>query len=64
MDDLHNVLLERFVQGDEEAFESIFRQFEVKVYSRILRIVRDGNGAEDVLVETFWRAYRARASTS
>lgn len=62
VDDQQNVLLERLVQGHEEAFESIFRQFEVTVYSWILRIVRDRNCAEDVLVETFWRAYRARAS--
>jgi RNA polymerase sigma factor (sigma-70 family) len=62
VDDPHNALLEQLVQGQEEAFEAIFRQFEDKVYIWILRIVRDGNVAEDVLVETFWRAYRARAS--
>jgi len=54
-------LLKRFVQGDEEAFRLLFRQFEVEIYRWILRIVRDPSGAEDVVVETFWRAYRARA---
>jgi DNA-directed RNA polymerase specialized sigma24 family protein len=62
VEDLDDALLKRFVQGHEEAFESLFRQFEVEVYSWILRIVRDGNSAEDVLIEAFWRAYRARAS--
>jgi RNA polymerase sigma-70 factor (ECF subfamily) len=54
-------VLDRFVRGEAEAFESLFRRFERDVYSWILRIVRDPPAAEDVLVETFWRAYRGRA---
>lgn len=54
-------LLRRFVQGDPDAFEALFRQFEVEVYRWILRIVRDASAAQDVLVQAFWRAYRARA---
>ncbi len=54
-------ILRRFVQGDRDAFESLFRQFEVEVYHWILRIVRDPGASEDVLVEVFWRAYRGRA---
>jgi RNA polymerase sigma-70 factor (ECF subfamily) len=54
-------LLQRFVQGDEAAFESLFRQFEAEVYGWILRITRDPAAAEDALVEAFWRAYRSRA---
>ena len=36
----------RFVQGDLDAFETIFNQFEAEVYRWILRIVRDPAGAE------------------
>ena len=54
-------LLQRFAQGDREAFEALFRQFEREVYRWILRIVRDPTAAEDALVETFWRAYRGHA---
>src|SRR5262245_14877488 len=54
-------LLERFVQGDQAAFESLFRQFEADVRRWIVRIVRDRTAADDVLVEAFWRAYRGRA---
>src|SRR5260370_38540330 len=60
-DELDSELLRLFVQGDRAAFESLFRQFEVEVYRWILRIVRDASAAEDVLVDAFWRAYRARA---
>src|SRR2546428_56698 len=54
-------VLERFVQGDRDAFESLFRQFELEVFRWALRIVRDPAVAEDVVVEAFWRAYRGRA---
>ncbi len=54
-------LLERFAQGDLEAFEALFRQFQGEVYGWIVRIVRDRGIAEDLTVETFWRIYRAHA---
>jgi RNA polymerase sigma-70 factor (ECF subfamily) len=60
-DGLDGELLERFVQGDQAAFESLFRQYEAEVYRWIVRIVRDRSAADDVLVEAFWRAYRGRA---
>src|SRR5216684_5800081 len=60
-DELNRELLKRFVQGDQDAFESLFRQFEAEVYRWVMRIVRDSGIAEDVLVEAFWRAYRGRA---
>lgn len=54
-------LHERFVNGDLEAFETLFRQFQKEVFTWIMRIVRDPGVAEDLTVETFWRIYRARA---
>jgi DNA-directed RNA polymerase specialized sigma24 family protein len=59
-DELDRELLKRFVEGDQNAFESFFRQFETQVYRWLMRIVRDSGIAEDVLVEAFWRAYRGR----
>jgi RNA polymerase sigma factor (sigma-70 family) len=54
-------LLKRFTQGDVEAFETLFRQFQDEVYGWIVRIVRDPGIAEDLTLETFWRIYRARS---
>lgn len=54
-------LLERFVAGDLEAFEALFRQHQREVYAWTVRIVRDSGVAEDLTVETFWRIYRSRA---
>jgi len=54
-------LLKRFKQGDIEAFETLFRQFQAEVYGWIVLIVRDPGVAEDLTIETFWRIYKARA---
>ena len=48
-------ILSRFVQGDQTAFEQLFRRFESEVYRWILRIVRDRSAAYDVLVEALIR---------
>lgn len=53
-------LLQRFAEGNVEAFETLFRQHQREVYAWIVRIVRDTGVAEDLTVETFWRIYRAR----
>ena len=60
-DDPDERLLERFVAGEPLALEALYRRFERPAHGWILRIVRDPAAAEDVLVESFWRAFRARA---
>jgi len=54
--------LSRFAEGDLEAFEALFREYQARVFRWIVRIVRDQAAAEDLTVETFWRIYRAHAS--
>jgi RNA polymerase sigma-70 factor (ECF subfamily) len=60
-DELDREVLRRFVQGDRDAFEALFGQFEMEVFRWAVRIVRDPGIAEDVVVEAFWNAYRGRA---
>ena len=52
---------QRFVAGDLEAFEQLFRDHQRQVYAWIMRIVRNSATAEDLTVEAFWRIYRSRA---
>ena len=54
-------LPERFAQGEIEAFEARFREYQREVHGWILRVVRDPSTAEDLTIETFWRIWRARA---
>src|SRR5215470_18651606 len=53
-------LLQRFALGEIDAFETLVRRFQGNIYAWIVRIVRDPGIAEDLTVETLWRAYRAR----
>ena len=43
-DELEDDLLERFVRGDQHAFESLSRQFEAEVYRWVLQVVRGERG--------------------
>lgn len=54
-------LLEGFAQGDRDAFEALFRQFQAEVFGWIMRIVRDRGIAEDLTVEAFWKMHQAHA---
>lgn len=54
-------LLKRFTTGDDEAFETLFQQYQKEVYGWVMRIVRNPTIAEELTVETFWRIYRSRA---
>jgi len=58
---MNETTLERFAAGDLVAFEALFREFQGPVYGWIMRMVRDRGAAEELTVETFWRAWNARA---
>ena len=51
------------MSGDVDAFEAIFREAQQDVYRWLLRMVRDLRAvAEDLVIETFWRVHRSRAT--
>jgi RNA polymerase sigma-70 factor, ECF subfamily len=50
-----------FRQGDLDAFEALFRRHQRAVFGWIVRIVRNPAAAEEIVVETFWRIFRAHA---
>ena len=54
-------LLQRFASGEVDAFEELFRTHQRDVYNWIVCLTRDPGVAEDLLLETFWRIYRAHA---
>jgi RNA polymerase sigma-70 factor (ECF subfamily) len=45
-------------QQPEPWLEAAFRQYWNRVYSVVYRLVGDGDEAEDLALETFWRLYR------
>jgi RNA polymerase sigma-70 factor (ECF subfamily) len=54
-------VLNQFMQGDADAFETVFRRHQRAVYGWILRIVRIPATADELTVETFWRIHQVRA---
>jgi RNA polymerase sigma-70 factor (family 1) len=55
-----NELIIRVVQGDEIAFEQLFRQYKNKLYSFILHLSGSATIAEDVLQDVFLKIWRDR----
>lgn len=48
-----------FLAGDEEAFETIVRHSERRIYNLALRFLGNREDAQDVVQETFLSAYRS-----
>ena len=55
-------LMARVATGDNRALELLYDRFSPTVYGLALRILANGELAEDVVQETFWRVWR-RGST-
>jgi RNA polymerase sigma-70 factor (ECF subfamily) len=51
-------LVRKSKEDDERAFGELISRYESKVYSLALKMVRNPEDAEDVLQDTFLRAYR------
>ena len=51
-------LVRRSQEDDERAFGELVSRYETKVFSLALKMVRNPEDAEDVLQDTFLRAYR------
>lgn len=54
-------LLLKLQQGDETAFEAIYREYSAGLFGFILRLVKDRDAAEDLLQELFIKAWDNRA---
>lgn len=55
-------LLSRFLEGDEQAFEELVRRYEARLRRLAFGLVRDTGLAEDIVQDTFIRAYRGASS--
>jgi RNA polymerase sigma-70 factor (ECF subfamily) len=53
---------QRFIDGDDDAFASIYRALGARIFGMLLRLTRERALAEDLTQETFMRIYQARGS--
>jgi RNA polymerase sigma-70 factor (ECF subfamily) len=56
------VLAARVAQGDRRAFETLYNRYASIILGVALRITDERSTAEDVLQETFWRAWQNASS--
>ncbi len=58
--DEDDVLMARYAQGDEAAFEALYLRYEERVYGFCLRFLGDSDAASDAFQETFKRLVDSR----
>ncbi len=58
MDSSDEKLVKEIIQGNEKAFDILYRRYARKVYSIIARIVKDEHLAEDIMQEVFVKVYQ------
>ena len=55
--DIDKRLVERVQQGDKMAFDLLVTKYQRKLFRLVLRLVTNQTEAEDVVQETFIKAY-------
>jgi RNA polymerase sigma-70 factor (ECF subfamily) len=58
MTEADEVLIRKCRRGDERSFDILFDRYKAKIYTFILRFLRDQKAAEDILQETFIKVFR------
>lgn len=64
MEDNYNELLLRCASRDKQAFNELYTAFSPKIYSLLVRILRQESIAEEVLQESFLKVWNSAASYS
>ena len=55
-------LMERFLRGEVEGFNLLVKNYKIRLFSLLYRLVGNREEAEDILQETFLRVYRQKES--
>ncbi len=55
-------LMRRIADGDESALAALYDRWSQPVYSLVAHLLRDADGAEDVVEETFWQVWQRASS--
>lgn len=58
---IDSVLVQRFNQGDEQAFLQIMERYQAKIFTTVLGLLHNRADAEEITQDTFIRAHRGLA---
>ena len=53
------ILVAQFQAGRQDAFDELMRRYKQKIYSYLIRSVKNYEDAEELTIEVFFKAYRA-----
>ena len=56
------LVMKRVAEGDESALATLYDHWAQPVYSLVAHLLKDADGAEDVVEETFWQIWLRAAS--
>lgn len=59
---LDQMLVDRFKEGDQSAFDEMVRRYWDRIYSMVLQLLRNQQDAEEVTQDAFIRAHRGLAN--
>ncbi|MEO6866360.1 MAG: sigma-70 family RNA polymerase sigma factor [Gemmatimonadaceae bacterium] len=55
-------VVRRIAEGDESALATLYDRWSQSVYSLVAHLLKDADGAEDVVEETFWQVWQRASS--
>ncbi|MEO6864958.1 MAG: sigma-70 family RNA polymerase sigma factor [Gemmatimonadaceae bacterium] len=55
-------VVKRIADGDESALATLYDRWSQPVYSLVAHLLKDADGAEDVVEETFWQVWQRASS--
>jgi RNA polymerase sigma-70 factor (ECF subfamily) len=55
-------ILKRLIEGDEVAFEKIYRSYSPRLFAKLLRLVKTVSQSEEILQEVFIKIWEYRSS--
>ncbi len=55
-------VVKRIAEGDESALATLYDRWSQVVYSLVAHLLKDADGAEDVVEETFWQVWQRASS--
>ena len=62
MSETNSLLIQKALEGDQEAYACIVDRYRGQIYGLVFRMVKNREEAEDITQETFIKAFKALAS--
>ncbi len=62
MSDDDRILIEGALKGDQSAFKALMERYRLAIFHIVMKIVRDKEASDDLVQETFMKAFSSLAT--